>query len=702
MNAASVVFAPLVPWPVIWAAAALFATLSLIALWRGLAGWALRALAAVALLVALAQPSLQTEDRAPLADMLVAVIDESASQGLGERGAQSRAALAGLEREAQARGLELKLARVGDGSDNRGTLALTALSETLADLARDRVAGIVLVSDGRVHDIEAAPELMAPLHLLQTGHTADWDRRIHITAAPAFAIIGEEQEIRLRIEDMGAAPGDDIVVLEVSVDGDEPTQHEVPIGRGLALPITLTHGGQNVVQFTIPEAMGELTDRNNAAVVSLGGVRDRLRVLLVSGKPHPGTRTWRNLLKSDSAVDLVHFTILRPPDKQDGVPVTELSLIAFPTQELFLEKIDEFDLIIFDRYMLRGILPASYLGSVRDYIERGGAVLISAGPDYAGVQSLARSPLGEVLPGRVTARLIEEPFLPVVTDLGQRHPVTRGLEEFAPEDGWGRWLRQVEIDMQDGRPGLVAMTGAEDAPLLVLDRVGDGRVALLTSDHPWLWSRGFEGGGPQLELLRRVAHWSMKEPELEEEALTAIAEANRMTITRRTLGTGARDVVVSAPDGTETVLAMREVAPGQYEAIYDAPAMGLYRLSEDETQAVVALGPASPREFEQTIATGDTLAPLIAPLAGGVVALEGGTPALRPVRPGRAAAGRGWIGYTPRGAYVVEALNIAPLTPAWLMLTIAAGLAVLAWLVEGRRRRSGLSAPRPQSTRPTA
>ena len=684
---ASVVFAPLVPWPVIWTAAGVLGLLVVLALWRGLAGWALRGLGAAALLTALAQPSLQTEERSPLSDILVALVDDSASAKLSDRAAQTEAALAALERDARAKGLELKLARVGDGVDNRGTLAFTALSETLADLPRDRVAGMVLISDGRVHDLEAMPGLVAPLHLVRTGRAADWDRRIHITAAPAFAILGEEQTIELRVEDMGAAPESETVTLQISVDGDEPTTHEVPIGRNLGLPITLTHGGQNVVQFTIPAAEGELTDRNNAAIVSVNGVRDRLRVLLVSGVPHPGTRTWRNLLKSDSAVDLVHFTILRPPDKQDGVPVTELSLIAFPTQELFLEKIDEFDLIIFDRYMLRGILPASYLSSVKDYVERGGAVLISAGPDYAGVQSLARSPLGEVLPGRPTARLIEEPFLPEVTEVGQRHPVTRGLEDFAPEAGWGRWLRQVEISMGPGDPGVVAMTGAEGAPLLVLDRVGEGRVALIASDHPWLWSRGYEGGGPQLELLRRVAHWSMKEPELEEEALTASAEGDRMTIVRRTLTTGARMVTVTAPDGSETALPMDEVRPGEYEAVYDAPAMGLYRLKEGETEAVVALGPAAPREFEDTIATDDLLAAAFAAGGGGAAVLEDGMPGLRAVRAGRTAAGRGWIGYTPRGAYVVDALSITALAPAWLMLTLAAGLAVLAWLVEGRRKR---------------
>ncbi len=94
-------------------------------------------------------------------------------------------------------------------------------------------------------------------------------------------------------------------------------------------------------------------------------------MLLVSGEPHPGERTWRNLLKSDSSVDLVHFTILRPPEKQDGVPVNELSLIAFPTRELFLEKINDFDLIIFDRYRRRGILPSAYLDNIRSYVEQG-------------------------------------------------------------------------------------------------------------------------------------------------------------------------------------------------------------------------------------------------------------------------------------------------------------------------------------------
>jgi hypothetical protein len=687
MSGSSVIFDPAFPWPVLWAAAGLVLALTALALWRGLKGWALRALGAAALLTALAGPSLQTEERAGLGDILLAVVDESASQALSDRADQTEAALAALERDAASKGLELRVARLGDGDDNRGTLAMGALAEALAEVPRDRVAAMVLISDGQVHDIEAAPALPAPLHLFTTGRSEDWDRRLRITSAPAFAILGEEQAIGLRIEDSGAHPGATTAQLEISVDGGEPTLHEVPIGRDLEMPVTLSHGGQNVIQFSTPEAEGELTDRNNAAVVAINGVRDRLRVLLVSGEPHPGSRTWRNLLKSDSAVDLVHFTILRPPEKQDGVPVTELSLIAFPTQELFLDKIDEFDLIVFDRYMLRGILPAAYLASVRDYIRTGGAVLISAGPDFASARSIARSPLGEVLPGRPTSRLIEEPYLPEVTDLGARHPVTRGLEGFGPEDGWGRWLRQVELDVPEGT-GMTVMNGADGAPLLVLDRVEEGRVALMASDHAWLWSRGYEGGGPQLELLRRLAHWMMKEPELEEEALTATAEGEQVTVTRRSLDTGAREVTVTGPDGEAIVLPLTETQPGLFSTTFDAPAMGLYRLAEGDMEAVIAVGPSAPKEFEATLASLDLLDPVISPSNGGALALEDGTPSLRPVRPGRTAAGRGWIGYTPREAFVVEALSVTPLAPAWLMLLIAAALAVAAWLVEGRRLRN--------------
>ena len=172
------------------------------------------------------------------------------------------------------------------------------------------------------------------------------------------------------------------------------------------------HAGQNILEVELETAPGELTPANNRAVIAAEGVRENLRVLLVSGEPHAGERTWRNLLKSDAAVDLVHFTILRPPEKQDGTPINQLSLIAFPTRELFSEKINDFDLIIFDRYQHRGMLQLLYYDNIARYVEEhGGALLVAAGDDYAGSLSLFRTPLSPVLPavptGRVLSRAVQ-------------------------------------------------------------------------------------------------------------------------------------------------------------------------------------------------------------------------------------------------------------------------------------------------------
>jgi len=229
------------------------------------------------------------------------------------------------------------------------------------------------------------------------------------------------------------------------------------------------------------------------------------------------------------------------------------------------------------------------------------------------------------------------------------------------------------------------MTGVGDRPLLVLDRVGEGRVALLASDQSWLWDRGFEGGGPQLELLRRLAHWMMKEPELEEEAIWAEARGQTMTIIRRTLADEIGDVEITLPDGSKKTVTLKQISPGHYEAEFKGPEIGLYRLKESDQQAVVALGPSAPREFEQTIATGDKLLPIIEPMRGGAFLVEDGTPTIRNVQAGRVAAGRGWMGITPRQAYLTTDISVTSLLPAWLTLLLIAMLSLGAWLREGRR-----------------
>ncbi|ABD53603.1 membrane protein [Jannaschia sp. CCS1] len=684
-----ILFDPLLDWPLLYGLGAALVLIIALSIWRGLSGWPYRLLAGAALLAALINPSLQTEDREPLSDIVLLVVDESASQRISDRPSQTADALEALEAEVEALGMETRVARVGDADDNSGTLLMTELQRLMAEEPRARIAGALIITDGRLHDPELVPDMPAPIHALITGLETDWDRRLVIETAPAFGIIGEELLLTIRLEDQGAVPAglEGRSQIVIAVDGGPPQTYVVPVGESLELPLTLEHAGQNVIQFTVPEAEGELTTRNNAAVVQINGIRDRLRVLLVSGEPHPGQRTWRNLLKSDPSVDLVHFTILRPPDRQDGVPVGELSLIAFPTRELFMEAVDEFDLIIFDRYQRRGILPMVYIDNIRRYVEDGGALLLAAGPDFAGASSLYRTPLSDILPGRPTARVIEEPYVPLISELGARHPVTTGLEgEHTPlpgsDDPWGRWLRQIELTEQGGQ---TVMEGAGGAPLLMLDRVGQGRVALLASDHAWLWDRGYEGGGPQLELLRRLAHWMMGEPDLEEEALVADVDGQTITITRRTLADEVGSVIVTTPDGEQLEVMLEETAPGAFTAQIEGLEQGLYRLVESDLERVIALGPAAPREFEVTIAGAERIDPLLDAEGGRSVRLEDGLPDLRRVSEGRTAHGRGWLGLTTREAYVTTDVTVTPFIQAWVFLLLAAGLMLAGWLREGRQ-----------------
>ncbi|MCY4180862.1 MAG: hypothetical protein OXD48_11435 [Litoreibacter sp.] len=687
----SFIFDPLIPLALLAFLGVLLFALLGFASWRGLPGWWLRGLAGIVVLAALANPALQDEDRDPLEDIVMLVVDETASQRLSDRESQTAEAVEALSEDITSRGMELRQIAVPDGVGDAGSELMTQLSEALSEEPNSRIAGAIMVTDGQLHDVERTPELQFPLHALLTGQKEDWDRRLIVKNAPAFAILDEEITLTLRVEDQGAVPSDmeGNALLSIAIDGAEPDVYPVPVGEDLEFPVTLTHGGRNVLQFSVELAEGELTDRNNSALVQINGVRDRLRVLLVSGEPHAGERTWRNLLKSDAAVDLVHFTILRPPEKQDGVPVSELSLIAFPTRELFLEKVDEFDLIIFDRYKRRGILPALYFDSIQQYVENGGAVLIAAGPDFASADSIFRSSLSNIIPAEPTARVIEEGFKPLLSDLGERHPVTEGLEQYATgpetEDGspaWGRWMRQIEVVETSGN---TVMTGIEDKPLLTLDRVGEGRVALMASDHAWLWNRGFEGGGPQLELLRRLGHWMMKEPDLQEEALTALVEGQTVTLLRRTLSEAVGDVTVTSPDGEDRVLTLEEVSPGRFAASFEGTQQGLYRAVQDDVETVFGLGPAAPREFVETVASGDKVSDVVAATRGSILNLSNGIPSLRMVGEGRNAAGRNWIGLTPRDAYVTTNITITPLVSPGLFLARAGLLSVAAWLREGRR-----------------
>jgi hypothetical protein len=694
--------------------------------------WA-RLLAFVVILLALANPLIVKETREGLSNIVALVIDRSQSMEIGTRKADSEKALAAMRAKLKAMNVEVREAEVrtnADAGDAGGTALFSALNGALSDAPPDRVAGAIVITDGEVHD---APDPKtfhpgAPFHVLLTGSPNERDRKLTVVRATRFNIVGKDAEITFRIDDFGGSQSAN-AQLSMRIDGQDRGKSTVPVGKDTTIKVPVAHGGENVVELEAAPGPSEQTLQNNRAAVIVNGVRDRLRVLLVSGEPHAGERVWRNLLKADPSVDLVHFTILRPPDKQDGTPINELALIQFPTRELFAEKLNEFDLVILDRYQNRDILPLAYFDNLARYVENGGALLLSSGPEFADESSIYRTPLAAVLPAQPTGEVISQPFKPQITKAGFAHPVTRDLPQSneAPElfsepvpgiksedtpssqtastarvppapaaapvpaaapgqpvppatqpgqPDWGRWFRIIAAQKLSGN---TIMSGPGDRPLLVLDHVQKGRVAQLLSDQIWLWARGYENGGPQAELLRRLAHWLMKEPELEEERLTAEVAGGELRITRQTMSDKAASVNITTPTGKTQTVALAPTSPGKFTGHVKAEELGLYRMNDGTLNAVAAAGPLNPREVADMRATDAVLKPYADSTGGGVQWLSDGIPDLRAVDQGSTTHGSGWFGIERRGAYRVTSVDSDQLMPPWLALLLVLAAILFAW-----------------------
>lgn len=683
-----IAFTPLVPTLVLWVALAAIAVIAVLLLVGRARGAAVRVAALALILLALANPSFTSEEREPLSSVAAVVVDKSPSQNFGDRNRETDQAREELvNRLKQIKGLEVRVVEAGQADgETDGTKLFGALSSALSDVPTDRVAGAFLITDGRVHDIPpnvAALGFTAPVHALVTGRADERDRRIAITAAPRFGIVGQKQTITYRLEDQGVS-GERARVV-VRRDGDVLNERTVLSGQTVSVDVDIKHAGPNIVEIEASPLENELTPVNNRAVVVIDGVRDKLRVLLVSGEPHSGERTWRNLLKSDASVDLVHFTILRPPEKQDGTPINELSLIAFPTRELFQQKINEFQLIIFDRYARQGVLPIAYFDNIARYIRGGGAMLVSAGPDYASNTSIWRTPLDSVLPAE-PAGVTEKPYLAHLSEIGKRHPVTRGLEGSATEPPhWSRFFRTVDTRNVTVPP---LMTGADGKPLLLLSRYGEGRVAMLLSDHIWLWARGYEGGGPHLDLLRRISHWLMKEPELDEEALRLQVKGKELTVQRQTMADTVTPVTVTSPSGATRELTLSAGEPGLWTATTDANELGLWQATDGKLKALINVGPTNPKEFSEVTSTTDTLKPLSQATGGDARRIVSGSsidlPRIVPVHSSSVYRGDGWLGVRMRDASVVRGVGVLPMFAGLIGLLLLLGAFAATWLREGR------------------
>ncbi len=680
MDAVTLSLSPLVPPALAYGLGALALAVAILALVRGLKGWLWRALAGLVLTGALLNPALVQETREPLSDVMVLITDDSASMQIGNRSAAAEQTAQALRALAESDPL-LDLVEVSGGASEDGTRLNRALQQGLSQAPRNRLAGVIIASDGQIHDAPPAADdlgLEAPVHHILTGNPNARDRRLIVSQAPRYGLVGDPVSFTLRVEDEGAATG--TAMVNLYVDGGDPIQARVQIGQDVTVQAEIANRGPNVVEIEVEPGQGELSLINNRAAVNVTGVRDRLRVLLVTGEPHNGARAWRNLLKSDPSVDLVHFTILRPLDKDDSVPANELALIAFPVFELFQLSLEEFDLVIFDRYRRRGILRPLYFDNIANYVENGGALLVTTGPPFAGGESVSRSPLASVLPAAPTGQISEERFTPQISEIGQRHPVTRPM--LSGEGEWGPWFRRIGARPLSGETVLEAPNGD---PLLTLSHEGQGRAAILLSDQAWLWARGYEGGGPHDELFRRVAHWLMGEPELDEERLSARVVDGELEVTRNTLADEVPELEIEWPSGVQESVEMDETGLGVYTERMTAREQGLVRLRSGDLTTVTASGPLNPLEYRDLRPDPEGFAALVDSSEGGIFTLgeEIDLPEFRRTNARARQAGMNWAGLKRNNAYLVTDAQSVPLAPGLLIALLALGLLALAWRKEG-------------------
>ena len=680
MDAVTLSLSPLVPPALAYGLGALALAVAILALVRGLKGWLWRALAGLVLTGALLNPALVQETREPLSDVMVLITDDSASMQIGNRSAAAEQTAQALRALAESDPL-LDLVEVSGGASEDGTRLNRALQQGLSQAPRNRLAGVIIAPDGQVHDAPPAADdlgLEAPVHHVLTGNPNARDRRLIVSQAPRYGLVGDPVSFTLRVEDEGAATG--TAMVNLYVDGGDPIQARVQIGQDVTVQAEIANRGPNVVEIEVEPGQGELSLINNRAAVNVTGVRDRLRVLLVTGEPHNGARAWRNLLKSDPSVDLVHFTILRPLDKDDSVPANELALIAFPVFELFQLSLEEFDLVIFDRYRRRGILRPLYFDNIANCVENGGALLVTTGPPFAGGESVSRSPLASVLPAAPTGQISEERFTPQISEIGQRHPVTRPM--LSGEGEWGPWFRRIGARPLSGETVLEAPNGD---PLLTLSHEGQGRAAILLSDQAWLWARGYEGGGPHDELFRRVAHWLMGEPELDEERLSARVVDGELEVTRNTLADEVPELEIEWPSGVQESVEMDETGLGVYTERMTAREQGLVRLRSGDLTTVTASGPLNPLEYRDLRPDPEGFAALVDSSEGGIFTLgeEIDLPEFRRTNARARQAGINWAGLKRNNAYLVTDAQSVPLAPGLLIALLALGLLALAWRKEG-------------------
>jgi uncharacterized membrane protein len=588
----------LLGWPVVVGLAVLTLLITGLGLFLRARGALLRFAGLALLVMLLAGPEWVRQTVRPLPDVVVVAVDQSQSMRIAGRDAMAAAALKNLAAQAaKLPGLVVRQVVV-PAADDGGTALFSKLAPSLAEVPSGQLAGVIAITDGQVAGVPAHRPFAAPMTALLTAKFEETDRELRLVSAPQYGLVGKNVSLRLEVFDHGVADAGLAVAVTVTEDGQSVWQGDAMVGQVLAVDVPVRHAGRAVVTASAAPLAGEVSRINDQTAFTLNGITKKLEVLLISGNPNQGERSWRLLLKSDPAVELVHFTILRNPEEVLDAPPEDVALVPFPVEQLFNTDIDKFDLIILDEFNSAGLLPPQYLQNMADYVTGGGALLVQTGPEFEGPNSLANTALGAVLPALpVSPGTVTENFVPAVTDLGARHPVTAPFagQALAP------WQR---LEAAAPATGDVLMTGggAENWPLLLLAGEGRGRVAMLLSDQFWLWTRGGAHDGPALPLLRRVVHWLLREPALEAEFLSAQVDHGDLQISRQSLqDQDGVQASVTGPDGGKMMVTLHRGAAGVYAGDIHIARPGVWRIGQGGLQAY-AINPLDNAEEYQNLA----------------------------------------------------------------------------------------------------
>ncbi len=472
------------------------------------------------------------------------------------------------------------------------------VNNVINNLNIERLSGIIIITDGQIHDFHNYNKLLSktPIHYILVGNKNEKDRILKTTNIPKYAVLGKKYEIFVNIKDNTEKKNlkTDFYLNEQLID----TKYLFP-NKNYEIPLPTLSIGKNILEIRTEETDIEISKLNNYQIHEINGIQDKLKVMLISGEPNMGLRNLRNILNSDPNIELLHFTILRPPTKRDLTPVKELSLIPFPTQELFDADISKFNLIIFDQYGLQGILPPKYLDNISKFVVSGGALLDIVGRKYLTKDSLINSPIKQILPTIPLKNISNKRFRPELTKVGKRHPITNKLKNNYKEKSWGEWTNYTRSQLNSGK----ALLHYENDPLLALDNVGKGRVVQILSSDSWIWQKSLNDKGPLIELIRNIIQWLLKNPKLEENFINLNKDNNLIKIKLNSISSGDINAKIVTPSKEALKLKLIDKGNGIFEGEFKSLERGKFQITWKDKTKYFIINDMNNKEVEEITAT---------------------------------------------------------------------------------------------------